>query len=331
MVPAWRKSSALRKWQGLAEAFSLHWIHPTSPSRGRGSSRSPCMSQAWGHKGHMRLCKAVAVTSGIMGCPELGKALEPTPVWGKQPQLAPDMEPNWQVPWTTWNHNTVDEFEASTGGFWFNPPTWRNTKVQWGISLCPALTVVLGDRRSEDLLGGPVPLQISSKVWTGAPHPSNTPQSAQSQHASWKLLIVTVHLRILLCFDRGKERWKPAAASTAWECWCLCRAQVPSVSPWFWHMCGCHRGKPPGMRTPWYDEVWGLQGGDGRRAGEQTQREHPFGEEQKNPLALLVFLPPSCASYRAYHSGAVGYKQPSPALKLWKACFSGSWLELRCR
>lgn len=72
-------------------------------------------------------------------------------------------------------------------------------------------------------------------------------------------------------------------------------------------------GNPPGMRTPLYDEVWSLQGGDGRRAGQQTQREQPFGEEQKNPLALLVFLPPSCISSRAYHSGAVGYKQPSPA------------------
>lgn len=42
--------------------------------------------------------------------------------------------------------------------------------------------------------------------------------------------------------------------------------------------------------------------------------EHPFGEEQ-NPLALLVFLPvlQGCSSYRAYHSGAVGYEQPSPA------------------
>lgn len=48
-------------------------------------------------------------------------------------------------------------------------------------------------------------------------------------------------------------------------------------------------------------------------AGEQTEREHPFGEEQKKLLALLVFLPPSCTSYRAYHSGAVGYEQPSPA------------------
>lgn len=50
-----------------------------------------------------------------MGCPELGKALF-SPVWGKQPQLAPDMAPNWQVPWITRNHNTEDEFEASTGG-----------------------------------------------------------------------------------------------------------------------------------------------------------------------------------------------------------------------
>lgn len=66
------------------------------------------------------------------------------------------------------------------------------------------------------------------------------------------------------------------------------------------------------MRTLWYDELWGLQGGDGRRVGEQTQRESPFGEQQ-NPLTLLVFLAPSCTSYRAYHSGAVGYEQPSPA------------------
>lgn len=70
------------------------------------------------------------------------------------------------------------------------------------------------------------------------------------------------------------------------------------------------------MRTPCCDEVWGLHGGDGRRVGEQTQRECPFGEEQKNPLALLVFLPPICTSYRAYHSGAVGYEQPSPAKTL---------------
>lgn len=150
---------------------------------------------------------------------------------------------------------------------------------------------------------------------------------------------------------------------------------MPSVSPWFWHMGGCHRENPPGMRTPWYDEVWALQGGDGRRAGEQTQRERPFGGEQnpwnvpledsrrtpgmsfggeqKNPwnvpleesrrslecpleesrsaLWLCWFSCLPAAPLTGLITLGLWATSSQAQLKLWKACFSGSWLELQCR
>lgn len=307
-----------RTWQMPSHCLRCR-IHPhTSQHLHRGSSTSPCMSQVWGLEGHIRLCKAVAVTSsGIMGCPELEKALEPTLVWRKQPWLAADMEPNWQVPRVTWNHNKQDEWEVRTGKYWFNPPKWRNTEVQWGISLCPALTTMLRDRSSVDFLGGPVPLQISSKVWTGSSQPSNTAPNCSITTCQLEIIHCSCSLEDSSVFWPWKREVKTTTSSLHSQ-GLLVSLQGPgsSVSPWLWHRCGCHRETPRNENTLvwWGVGFAGEQTTEGmslwRRAEEPL--ECPFGEEQ-NPLGLLVFLPPSCTSYRVYHPGAVGYEQPSPA------------------
>lgn len=83
-------------------------------------NKSPCISQVWRREGDVKLRPVTA--SWVTGCQTPAKVSASTHGRGKKAWLAQGIEPNRHVKWITWDHRTVDEFEANTEEYWLNPP-----------------------------------------------------------------------------------------------------------------------------------------------------------------------------------------------------------------